>query len=61
MGGREGRREETETIQTSVINMNCLGALGGYDALGHFNAMNEMRMDSPGVERGKGISGRYIP
>lgn len=60
-GGREGRREGPETMQTGVINMNHLGALGAYDALRHFNALNEMGVNSPGVERGKGISGRYTP
>lgn len=61
MGGKKGHREETETMQASMINVNCLGALAGYGALGHFNAINEMGIDSPGVERGKSMSGRYTP
>lgn len=35
-------REETEIIQRSIINMNCLGALADFGALEHSNDMNEV-------------------
>lgn len=48
-------------MQTSMINVYCPGALASYGALGHVNALNQMGTDSPGVERGKGMTGRYTP
>lgn len=61
VGARESCREETEKMQTSMINVTCLGGLTGYSTLGHFNAISKTEIDSPWVERGKGLSGRYTP